>query len=347
MPIIEIPLKSTEEVLLAMQFGPTAAQAGRDNAPTWRGDIRRHWVFRGHGDPSWTMQPKAWRADYLQKQEEIRGNIQGVIDRYLPSPLFEFSHDAHMQHFAYFLEYRLSAYFARHASQLGLLETSRWHHNSDPADALAIGGELRKMGDDLGEYLATLSIAQHYDIATRLLDFSFNPMKALSFAIYGMQRDIHQVAVFALNINEMPYVDLKTKNDGNFLEDDNKWSKYIAPYSSNRNIFAQEGLFITMLDPGHHYGINGKFPTLEDAYKRSEDPILYKLVVDGFDLIADVRTMLIRLQCTPADLMPSLDNCAKAAQLRLETIVALEHGPASDLSSGKLGPVDIVGSRMG
>ncbi|NRB42558.1 MAG: FRG domain-containing protein [Pseudomonadales bacterium] len=107
------------------------------------------WVFRGMGDSDWHLEPSYIRGDRFKSF--MHEGIERKLDMF-----YRFHHGL----------------ISSHRREL------RKHYIDLPIEPLRLGGEHKVFFD-------SASFAQHYGVPTLLLDWSFDPLMALWFAIEG------------------------------------------------------------------------------------------------------------------------------------------------------------------
>lgn len=137
-----------------------------------------------------------------------------------------------------------------------------------------------------------LAIAQHHGLATRLLDWSYNPLVAVFFAIANNKNLNEGACVYAFRPNKQ--IDV-TKNS----PDDFTGVALLKPNGVAPRISRQGGLFTVHSNP--------KLP-LDN--KDSEHGVLEKLVLEG----EDVRELMFEINhygINYASIFPDLDGLSK------------------------------------
>jgi hypothetical protein len=160
--------------------------------------------------------------------------------------------------------------------------------------------------------LEDVALAQHSLLPTRFLDWTYDPMKALVFAI-SSDSVVEDIKIWALNTNVLDSYRSKSKVGEPKLA----VRRYDADKSKNSNLNAQSGLF-TYFEDNNYYILNGIFPYLEheDVLENYNGGLLktVSLKVDSFRK-RDILKRLNRERKTEAHLFPTLEQCAKQAVL--------------------------------
>ena len=174
----------------------------------------RAWLFRGHGDANWDLRPTALRPDV----DLIRGiiSIRTTLDQIIA-------------------EWRLLSDFYEAADEAGLpipedshslrkLMAVRPDPFFDPPD-----GRWPK-----DELLSLMAIGQHHGLPTRLLDWSWNHLKAAYFAASDAADPKFENTSGLLSVWIMSAFTARYSKE---------FSLITAPAFTNSNLRSQEGVF--------------------------------------------------------------------------------------------------------
>lgn len=150
-----------------------------------------------------------------------------------------------------------------------------------------------------------LAVAQHHGVATRLLDWSGNPLFALWFAV-NKAPEADSGAFWILKVSDEHLLPLDNE-EGVF---DLKWTFLFRPPHITQRIVAQDGWFTL-----HRYlEHKNKFIALENQSRFRQN--LIKFVVPG-SAFAGLRRQLQHLGISDQVLFPDLSTLCKELQARV------------------------------
>jgi hypothetical protein len=172
-----------------------------------------------------------------------------------------------------------------------------------------------------------MSFAQHYGLPTRLLDWTFDPLVALFFAVSGSNNS--DSALWILNTDDVNYINTLISFEKYNSNKAEPFLKTLVPtYFENDNVLAQRGLFTYISEAPLEKNNNGEYIKAEediDAFERNDvvqyfqhlcksyitlkDPILFKLTISK-KLFEEIRKMLNKLGYSKNRLFPSYDSIA-------------------------------------
>jgi len=317
----------------------------RSNNCWWDDDAQSPWVFRGHRDKSWPLLPSAWRPDN-QVIASARAEATQRFERVNPKQGLRWSFGNHVTGQTGFgendteLQKRLTIEataellpvydFLLACDRLGLAAPVQ---QLPPDPALSpdwlIGAVDPLVGDDFFRFSDIphyISLAQHHGIPTRLLDWTYDPIKAAFFAggVTSDETAQADIAVWAIHRRRAMTVIGKPgifpqMFDGK-VEHGNNHSGIFptieivrTPMRENFFLAAQSGQFTSIRGSGidfmHRGGIR---PSLEMLVAESgvKDVVLRKITLERRH-VPELAKMLAREGISRSQLMPTHDNVAK------------------------------------
>ena len=294
---------------------PIIESVRRDNAKDFLRELDEdhdswgegHWIFRGQNDASLLLHPSAMRDSFLKDYVcRITGeSFDALKDRWLSADATEQEREDMlfrlMQHIL--IENRVVSAFALLADQSGLsvpyerverievlehlINQINWHET--------IKVDPGKIALQINPDSIYFALAQHHQIPTRLLDFTYRPFVAAFFAAYS-ETEYHNppddLVVWAVNLRTLYRTSLRPIKH---------WRSRIG------FLQAQDGIFIYDSKANEKYLLTGTWQPLEGQLLLLATSGVVKLTMpygERNDLLQRLRQKRI----TRSYLMPTFDN---------------------------------------
>lgn len=267
---------------------------------------RGSWAFRGHSDAAWSLVPAAFRDD--------RGLILGMYSSGEPWSEWTNRDQIHA-------EADTLRAFVRESDGAGFPIPL---DSSELRDALTAPFKAWYVAKfEAGEVvwppriaLPVIALAQHYGLATRCLDWSRSPAVAAYFAAIGAVAGAGASTHFAIWAFSLVSDSVWKGLEGPFGGLPERPAMVVdAPYASNPNLRAQEGLFITV--PVARLPFDAPAERLDFALQlrqvntyRDSAVVLYKFVAPR-EIAGEVLWYLAREGVSASRLFPGYDGAAR------------------------------------
>lgn len=260
------------------------------------------WLFRGQGNSEWKLIPSAWRPGI-----DTDSNFQAVIATITD----EIVNDVVEANLDLIGNLEFDAVAVRRQIAQRRFEFLQVQAFTSLADELGMHVPGGSISHEIPHSLIlrdsphpAYALAQHHGMATRLLDWTQNPLNAAFFAAEQPDEPLGAIAVWALN--------------GRALLD-SEWLEYRVPRSQVGFVHSQAGLFTYHKSADLQYAFDCVWPSIEQVCSPKS---LKKLVLPSREA-KELRRLLFAEGVSRAHLMPTFDNIK-------ETLKALSENSADD-----------------
>ncbi|WP_426294800.1 FRG domain-containing protein [Dyadobacter endophyticus] len=296
------------------------------------------WIFRGHANEQYNLLPNLFRdpvGELVQKHydlvnKEANENLIFTFKMYIRN-----GSNFRKSRVFFSVEHKLLREFAIKADRVGLpvpgLDTmlnasldlysptnsSPFLVGYDSSDNFDLNAVYEFVKENKGVPPTYAGLAQHHGVPTRLLDFSFNSMKAIYFAVTNSAPS--RICIWAINtlfFNDEYFWRWRHNTTEAGVNNFAKYSMFVMPNSSNKYMHQQQGLFVYPRFPFEFNFENGRFPDLRDfikvleSWSKVEEPRAFKLVLPEQHFF-DLKELIKREGLTLSTMMPTFDNVAR------------------------------------
>jgi|GEM_PF-3333608 len=261
-------------------------------------------IFRGHADAEWEAIPSAFRKEMQLLSYHTLADIGERTNREQIEAEF----------------YTLSL-FVEELNQNGFHIPNEEILNMD-ANRSQYFDFLNKIGRGESvwppkKYHSLISLAQHYGMPTRFLDFTYDPYVAVYFAVKEILSgyDSEYLAVYALNTYQANI------RDYDFIEDyerDGLYKKRLenrlyqmvkAPSSFNDNLKNQKGLFLASVEKSFYSNDTFEPYSLDNYVSDSRDlGGCYKFIIKSCHA-REIMQLLHNRFYSASTMFPSIEGC--------------------------------------
>lgn len=257
----------------------------------------KRYIFRGQHNKNYYLQPSVFREggieklskdfpNFLQKEwcslekvkklsiimsgflnEKSLNRFQGNIRRVFELTIFimKYNHKLALfveEHRSMFDE-KTRKYYEIHPSSDWTTEEALRRVFGENLDAITVliglDGELLKRGE-VYKVLTSCeeSLPQHYGVPTAALDWTYDPYKAIFFALWKMPENVEQFSIYA-------YKEINSSDRNPILIKQGSFGV------ENPRLIAQEGVFTCFYNPCYFYYSKGRWPKIEDCFFYSQN----------------------------------------------------------------------------
>jgi len=275
-----------------------------DTSKLWENKNRYYWVFRGISDINYQLVPSA-----LRDKAKLGYSFQPMI---APQETNVLQIEAELKKLQEFY-WEADSHGLKIPGNPNLLRT--------PKNWNSIEDAIKEYGWPIDDFLPLLSIAQHYGIPTRLLDWTENPMVAVYFAVKNVltsnaQKQNGKFIIWALDLDWV----INEAFPGGQVE---KMSIYVvtAPRSSNQNLHAQGGVFTTEQITPNELNDPLRIKSVDEIVqeyfkdKKCEYPVMIKLLISK-SIANKLLRLLHQRNINAATIFPGYQGVAEALRER-------------------------------